>query len=309
MPSYARNVLIGPCKDVHFQIICASCRLELHSYTELTAHFRTWCRKSGPVSLSDKSIADVAAIFLLKAYCPYCRQALNTDTHIVKHVAKNPHNIKRITFIEESILAFCYINERTKTPSEICLSAANARLKSCILKRTLPEIDTYRSEKYKKESDMATIGASRVKSEQGVPVKAWFCECVAQFPSEQAAKKHIMMANRIFHTCMVCGKMAEDLGIVQLHMSRFHGGAHLSNFRFWCQICHTELVRIEHVMMHLSDCHGGHSFYYEDDILEQPSTSTEPQMTPMPLEEKIPAVPPQQSARPACFPVLIFLLP
>ncbi|XP_073421385.1 E3 SUMO-protein ligase ZNF451-like isoform X2 [Dendrobates tinctorius] len=297
MPAYARNVLIGLCKDVHFQTVCTSCRLELRSYTELTAHFRTRCRKSGPVSISDKSIADVAAIFRLKAYCPYCKQALNTDTHIAKHVAKNPHNIRRITSIEESILAFCYINQGTKTPAEICLSAANARLKSCMLKRTLPEIVTYRSEKFKKESEIAAVGASRVKSEQELLVKAWLCECVAQFPSEQAAKKHIMTANRIFHRCLVCGKMAEDLGIIHLHMSRFHGGAHLSNFRFWCQICRIELVRMEHVMIHLSDCHGGHSFYYEDDVLEQPSTSIKPQMTPMPLEEEIPAAPPQQCAK------------
>ncbi|XP_077146117.1 E3 SUMO-protein ligase ZNF451 isoform X3 [Ranitomeya variabilis] len=297
MPAYARNVLIGLCKNVHFETVCTACRLELRSYAELTAHFRTRCRKSGPVSLSDKSIADVAAIFRLKAYCPYCRQALSTDSHIAKHVAKNAHNVKCITSIEESILAFCYINQGTKTPAEICLSAANASLKPCMLKRTLPEIDTYRLEKYKEESSMATVGASRVKREQDVLVKAWFCECVAQFPSEQAAKKHIMTANRIFHRCMVCGKMAEDLGIIHLHMSRFHGGAHLSNFRFWCQICHIELVRTEHVMMHLSDCHGGHSFYYEDDVLEQPSTSTKPPTTPRALEEEIPAAPPQQSAK------------
>ncbi|XP_073531569.1 E3 SUMO-protein ligase ZNF451 isoform X2 [Phyllobates terribilis] len=294
MPTYAKNVLIGLCKDIHFQIVCTSCRLELRSYTELTAHFRTRCRKSGPVSLSDKSIADVAAIFLLKAYCPYCRQALSTDAHITKHIAKNAHKIKRITSIEESILAFCYINEGTKTPSEICLSAANA--KPCMLKRTLPETGTYHLQKYKKESASTTIGPSRVKSEQDVLVKAWFCECDTQFPSEQAAKKHIMTINRIFHRCLVCGKKAEDLGIIHLHMSRFHGGAHLNNFRFWCQTCRIELVRIENVMMHLSDCHGGHSFYYEDDVLEQPSTSTEPQTTPMPLEE-VPASPPQQSAK------------
>ncbi|KAM4042533.1 E3 SUMO-protein ligase ZNF451 [Anomaloglossus baeobatrachus] len=296
MPNYAKNVLIALCKDVHFQIACTACRQELRSYTELSAHFRTRCRKSGPVSLSDRSIADVAAIFLLKAYCLYCKQALNTDAHIAKHIARNAHNIKSITSIEESILAFCYLNEGTKTPAEICQSAANARLKPCSLKRTLQETDTYSLQTCKKESKMATTGDSRVKREQDVLVKAWFCECLRQFPTEQAAKKHIMTANRIFHRCMVCGKTAEDLGIIHLHMSRFHGGAHLSNFRFWCQICRTELVRIEDVMMHVSDCHGGHSFYYEDDVVEQPSTYTEPQTTSMSLVEEIPAVP-QESAK------------
>ncbi|XP_075718093.1 E3 SUMO-protein ligase ZNF451 [Rhinoderma darwinii] len=298
MPAYAKNVLIGLCKDILFQIFCTSCRLELHSYTELTAHFRTRCRNAGPVSISEKSIADVATMFRLKTYCPYCKQALTTDPHIAKHIQRTNHNVKRIESIEESILAFCYINEGAKTPSDICLSAANARLKPCTLKRTLHDTDFSSNilGKCKKESKMATISDWHVKKEQDVLMKAWFCECVQQFPSEKAAEKHIMTANRIFHKCMVCGKLAEDLGIIHLHMSRFHGGAHLSNFRFWCQICHKELVRIENVMAHVSDCHGGHSFYYEEDVIEQPSTSTDAKTPHVLVEAEIPAVP-QQSAK------------
>ncbi|XP_044148467.1 E3 SUMO-protein ligase ZNF451 [Bufo gargarizans] len=296
MPAYAKNVLIALCKDILFQIVCTACRLELRSYTELTAHFRTRCRNAGPVSLSEKSIVDVAAVFRLEAYCPYCKLALNTDSHIVKHTAKTSHKIRRIASIEESILVFCYINEGTKTPSDICLSAANDRLKPCTLKRTLHNTDISSNilQKCKKESKMATINDWRVKTDHDVLIKAWFCECLQKFPSEKAAEKHIMTANRIFHKCLVCGKLAEDLGIIHLHMSRFHGGAHLSNFRFWCQICLIELVRVENVMAHVSDIHGGHSFYYEEDVFEQPSTSTEAK-TPMLLEADLSAVPQQAS--------------
>ncbi|KAG8581935.1 hypothetical protein GDO81_007851 [Engystomops pustulosus] len=288
MPAYAKNILVNLCKDIFFQIVCTSCRLELHSYTELTAHFRTRCRSAGPVSVSEKSIADVAAVFRLNAYCPYCKQVLSTEAHVERHVEKTNHKVKRIASIEESILAFCYINEGSKTPSEICISIANNRLKSCSLKRTFQDTDLSNNilQKCKKEGKMTAIKVGHVKKEQDVQIKAWFCECTKHFPSENDAEKHIMAVNRISHKCMVCGKLAADLGIIHLHMSRFHGGAHLNNFRFWCQICNVELVRIDGVMAHVSDCHGGHSFYYEDDVVEQPSTSTEAKAPYVMLEEE-----------------------
>ncbi|XP_056421753.1 E3 SUMO-protein ligase ZNF451 isoform X2 [Hyla sarda] len=297
MPTFAKNVLIGLCKDIPFRIVCSSCRLELRSCTELNAHFRTRCRKAGPVSVSEKSIGEVATMFRLKAYCPYCKQALSTDAHIARHIDRTNHKVKQITSIEESILAFSYINEGTKTPSDIRLSAANARLKPCTLKRTLHDTDNSSNifQKSQKENNLSN-NSCHVKTESDVLVKAWFCECMQRFPSEEDTEKHIMTANRISHKCLVCGKLAEDLGIMHLHMSRFHGGAHLSNFCFWCQICHVLLDRIEKVMAHVSDCHGGHSFYYEDDVLEQPSTSAEVKMLHIPLESEIPAQP-QQSAK------------
>ncbi|XP_069830580.1 E3 SUMO-protein ligase ZNF451 [Dendropsophus ebraccatus] len=298
IPTFAKNVLIGLCKDVPYQTVCTSCRLVLRSHVELNAHFRTQCRKAGPVSLSEKSIGDVATVFRLKAYCPYCKQALSTDAHITKHIERTNHKVKRIASIEESILAFCYINEGTKTPSDIRLSAANARLKPCTLKRTLRDADVLSNilPKCKKESSTSTISGCPVKTEADVLVKAWFCECTQQFPSEKHAEEHMMTANRISHKCLVCGKLADNLGIIHLHMSRFHGGAHLSNFRFWCQICQVLLERIENVMAHVSDCHGGHSFYYEDDVVEQPATTAEAKTPPrVPSKDEIPAEPRQSS--------------
>ncbi|KAK6489867.1 E3 SUMO-protein ligase ZNF451 [Huso huso] len=58
-------------------------------------------------------------------------------------------------------------------------------------------------------------------------------------------------------------------------MSRFHGGAHLNNFLFWCRSCRTEMPRKEDIMSHVMDFHSGHGFYYEKEVLEEvPSPST-----------------------------------
>ncbi|XP_063772803.1 E3 SUMO-protein ligase ZNF451 isoform X2 [Pseudophryne corroboree] len=276
IPSFAKKVLIALCKDIPFQIVCTSCRRELRSHVELTAHFRTRCRKAGPTSFSEKSVADVAAVFRLKAYCLPCKQALVSDASIAKHIEKTNHKVKVISSIEQSIQAFCYINEGNKTPSDYCFLATNARLKPCMLKRTLSDCNDPRDTLKCKTRNENINGCPAIKRNSNA-VTAWFCECHQQFSTEHAAGKHIMIANRISHKCLVCGKLAEDLGIIHLHMSRFHGGAHLNNFRFWCQICSIELTRIEQVMAHVSDCHGGHSFYYEQEVLEELSTSSQTQ--------------------------------
>ncbi|XP_075058654.1 E3 SUMO-protein ligase ZNF451 isoform X2 [Mixophyes fleayi] len=296
IPSFAKKVLIALCKDIPFQVVCTSCRQELRSHIELTAHFRTRCRRAGPTSVSEKSISDVAEVFQLKAYCLSCKQALIHDTHIAKHIKRTNHNVKNITCIEESILAFCYINEGTKTPSDYCLSAANARLNPRMLKRTLVDKDHPSNVMLKCKKENKSINDCHMIKDSRIPITAWLCECQQQFLTEQTAGKHIMTANRISHKCLVCGKLAEDLGIIHLHMSRFHGGAHLSNFRFWCQICNIELTRLENVMAHVLDCHGGHSFYYEQEVFEESSTSTQAQC-PTELPEKETPVSPQQSAK------------
>ncbi|KAM9316593.1 LOW QUALITY PROTEIN: E3 SUMO-protein ligase ZNF451 [Gastrophryne carolinensis] len=290
IPSYAKRVLIALCKDITFQVVCTSCRTELRSHMEVTAHFKTRCRNAGPVSLSEKSISDVASIFQLTAVCLTCKQALKDETCAAKHFQKTSHKVKKISSMETSILMFCYVNDGIKTPSDFCLSAANARIKPCMLKRTLENDDLCNTfPKYKKGNECNTTDDCLLKKEIGISVTAWFCECSLQFTSEKAAEKHIMAANRIFHKCLVCGKRASDLSIIHLHMSRFHGGAHLNNFRFWCEICSIELPRTEDVLTHIVDCHGGHSFYFEKEVLEKPSTTLQTESSTGVLESVSPS--------------------
>ncbi|XP_068137525.1 E3 SUMO-protein ligase ZNF451 isoform X2 [Hyperolius riggenbachi] len=277
MPSYAKRVLIALCKDIPFQVICTSCRCELRSHIEVTAHFRTRCRNAGPTVLSDKSIAEVASVFLLKAFCQFCKRSLSTDAQVAQHIEKKKHKVKHIASIEESVLAFCYLNDGRKRLSDFCMSAANARLKPCILKRTLNESYDISNIllKCKKENENDNINDCPIKKESDLAVTAWFCECSQQFVNENAAEKHIMIANRISHRCLVCGKTASDSGIIHLHMSRFHGGAHLNNFCFWCEICRIKITRTESMMTHIVDCHGGHSFYYEQEVPQEPTSSSQ----------------------------------
>ncbi|CAI9598798.1 unnamed protein product [Staurois parvus] len=269
VPSYAKRVLTALCKDIPFQVVCTSCRCELRSHMEITAHFRTLCRNAGPVSVSEKSIADVASVFQLKAVCLTCKRDLSDEAHIAKHIAKTSHKVKRVFSVQESILSFCYLNEGIRTPSDFCLLASNARLKHCMLKRSLNDTDD--SGVLSKRKPQSETGS--LKKESDIMVTAWFCECSQQFPAEKDAEKHIMVANRISHKCMVCGKLADDTAIIRLHMCRFHGGARLDSFLFWCQMCRIELARIENVLTHIIDCHGGHSFYYEQEVPEEQPTS------------------------------------
>ncbi|XP_040205824.1 E3 SUMO-protein ligase ZNF451 isoform X2 [Rana temporaria] len=271
IPSYAKRVLIALCKDIPFQVVCTSCRLELRSHLEVTAHFRTLCRNAGPASVSENSIADVASVFQLKAFCLTCKQGLNDKPRIAKHITKASHNVKKIISIEESILAFCYLNEGTRTPSDFCLLASNARLNHFMLKRDLNNTDDgIVLSKHVQQNETGGL-----KKEADIMVTAWFCECSQQFSAEKDAETHIMAANRISHKCIVCGKLADDLAIIRLHMCRFHGGGRLDSFLFWCQMCKVELARTENVLMHIIDCHGGHSFYYEQEVPEEQPISLE----------------------------------
>ncbi|KAG8445021.1 hypothetical protein GDO86_009966 [Hymenochirus boettgeri] len=274
-PMYAKKVLIALCKDIPFQVMCTSCYKELRSHMELSAHFRTHCRKAGSVARPKKSTAEVAMIFVMKAYCLVCKEMLECDIHIMEHIQRTNHKPKMITSLEESILGFCYANEENKTPAELALSTTTA--KSKMLKRTLNNCN--RASSLENSSIMSCIENRTSKSDGvGITVTAWFCECLQKFITEKEAEKHIMLSNRICHKCLVCKKLTAELSIIQLHMSRFHGGAHLNNFTFWCQTCLVELPRVENIMAHVCEFHRGHSYYFEQETFEEeqcPSTSTQ----------------------------------
>lgn len=98
---------------------------------------------------------------------------------------------------------------------------------------------------------------------------AWYCECGLQFMEETAASKHLLAVNQIFHQCGVCGKHMGESSITRLHMSRFHGGAHLSNFLFYCRKCKIEMPRYEDILSHVSENHRGHTYFTEQEVPEE----------------------------------------
>ncbi|KFP75087.1 Zinc finger protein 451, partial [Acanthisitta chloris] len=269
-PSYAKNLLISLCKEVPFQVKCISCHQILRSHKELTAHFRTRCHNSGPVALSRKSISQVAGVFKTKGHCESCDELFADENQITQHKQTTQHNIRVFTTMEESILMFCHVNGRNKTQTHLCPTVGRSRP---LLKRHLTSEESS-SERgctpSKQKSNFKDENKANVSNQsQGsaCKVKAWFCECFQKFFTEEAVEKHILAANRICHKCAVCGKLAEYSSIIRLHMSRFHGGAHLTNFLLWCRACSVEL-REEDVMGHITERHGGHSYYYEQEAVE-----------------------------------------
>ena len=182
--------------------------------------------------------------------------------------------------MEESILLYCHSSEGNKSSSHLHLLQDESKFLS--LKRNM-------SSQESSSQDCSTVPKKKmnlgVKSHGGVVcfqkerslVKTWFCECRQRFPSEDAVEKHVFSANTMCYKCVVCEKVCEDLGVIRLHMSRIHGGAHLNNFLFWCRTCKKELRRKEAIMAHVTEFHSGHRYFYETDEVEGdtlPSSST-----------------------------------
>ncbi|XP_059878047.1 E3 SUMO-protein ligase ZNF451 isoform X2 [Delphinus delphis] len=279
-PSFAKKLLISLCKDVPFQVKCVACHQTLRSHMELTAHFRVRCRNAGPVALAEKSIAQVAEKFLLRGYCPHCNRVFVDETSTRNHKRNSGHKVRVINSMEESVLLYCHSSEGNKPPSDLHLLQDKSKFSS--LKRNM-------SVRESSSEDCSTVPKKKInlgdKSHGGMVcvqkekslVKTWFCECQQRFPSEDAVEKHVFSANTMCYKCVVCGKVCEDSGVIRLHMSRIHGGAHLNNFLFWCRTCKKELARKEAIMAHVTEFHNGHRYFYETDEVEGdtlPSSST-----------------------------------
>uniref|UniRef100_A0A667H0Q9 E3 SUMO-protein ligase ZNF451 n=1 Tax=Lynx canadensis TaxID=61383 RepID=A0A667H0Q9_LYNCA len=270
-PSFAKKLLISLCKDVPFQVKCVACHQTLRSHMELTAHFRVRCRNAGPVALAEKSIAQVAEKFVLRGYCPNCNQVFAEETSTRNHKQNSGHKVRVITSMEESVLLYCHSSEGNKPSSDLNLLLDRSKFSS--LKRTM-------SVQESNSQDCTTVPKKKMnlegKSHEGTVcvqkeksfVKTWFCECHQQFLSEDAVEKHVFSANTMCYKCVVCGKVCEDSGVIRLHMSRIHGGAHLNNFLFWCRTCKKELTRKETIMAHVTEFHNGHRYFYETDEVE-----------------------------------------
>ncbi|XP_074205076.1 E3 SUMO-protein ligase ZNF451 isoform X1 [Camelus bactrianus] len=267
-PSFAKKLLISLCKDVPFQVRCVACHQTLRSHMELTAHFRVRCRNAGPVAVAEKSIAQVAEKFILRGYCLHCNHVFVDETSTRNHKQNSGHTVRVITSMEESVLLYCHSSEGSRPQSDLNLLQDPSKFSS--LKRTM-------SVQNSSSQDCSTIPKKKMnlggKSHEGVvsvqrakpAVKAWFCECRQRFPSEDAVEKHVFSANTMCYKCVVCGKVCEDSGVIRLHMSRIHGGAHLNNFLFWCRTCKKELRRKEAIMAHVTEFHNGHRYFYETD--------------------------------------------
>ncbi|XP_036024137.1 E3 SUMO-protein ligase ZNF451 isoform X2 [Onychomys torridus] len=275
-PSFAKKLLVSLCKDVPFQVKCVACHQTLRSHMELTAHFRVRCRNAGPVAIAEKSITQVAEEFIVRGYCSNCNQVFVDEASIKSH-KNSGHKVTVANSVEESVLLYCHIREGSKPPCDLHLfnQPKFSSLKRVMsIKESSPEDCVIPKKKLNLGGE--NHGGPACVQRQSSAVTAWCCECSRRFPSEEAVERHVFSANTMCYKCVVCGKVCEDSGVMRLHMSRFHGGAHLNNFLFWCRTCKKELIKKDAIMAHITEFHNGHRYFYEMDEVEDealPSSS------------------------------------
>ncbi|TKS85460.1 E3 SUMO-protein ligase ZNF451 [Collichthys lucidus] len=279
IPQYVKNRLITLCKDATFSVRCSLCHKVLTSHQAAQAHFNVHCRQGCAVAKADKTVMQVMKQLQVRGQCSLCCIIFLSQTEIERHKESTQHNVEVNQTMEKAVLQYCRFSEIQHT------SGAGDALG----KRQSASPETPFHKRNKKRSNDEEFAAKRKRLSQSVKDStsrnsktAWCCECGLQFSEEAAAKMHLLAVNQIFHQCGVCGKHMGESSITRLHMSRFHGGAHLSNFLFYCRKCKVEMPRYEDILSHVSEDHSGHTYFIEQEVPEElaavrdakPSTST-----------------------------------
>ncbi|TMS04438.1 E3 SUMO-protein ligase ZNF451 [Larimichthys crocea] len=279
IPQYVKNRLITLCKDATFSVRCSLCHKVLTSHQAAQAHFNVHCRQGCAVAKADKTVTQVMKQLQVRGQCSLCCIIFLSQTEIERHKESTQHDVEVNQTMEKAVLQYCRFSEIQHT------SGAGDALG----KRQSAGPETPFHKRNKKRSNDEEFPAKRKRLSQSVKDStnrnsktAWCCECGLQFSEEAAAKMHLLAVNQIFHQCGVCGKHMGESSITRLHMSRFHGGAHLSNFLFYCRKCKVEMPRYEDILSHVSEDHSGHTYFIEQEVPEElaavrdakPSTST-----------------------------------
>ncbi|XP_052469945.1 E3 SUMO-protein ligase ZNF451 isoform X3 [Carassius gibelio] len=268
VPRYAKNRLIALCKDVDFTVKCTACSKVLTSHMEARAHFNVHCNNGCAIVTADQSKAEIMRTMAVMGHCSSCPKPFFSLDEMEEHGELLKHEVKRVSSMDRALLYY----------SNYCEIQSAQKATACGSDSDGPSV---------KRKRLASLD-SQLKSKKWSQL-AWFCECGLRFIEEDQARKHLQAANQIFHKCAVCGKLMGELSIARLHMSRFHGGAHLSNFLFHCRQCKVEMPRMEDMMAHVGVSHRGHNYYQEredtaDDCVSssmspKPSTSAETEIT------------------------------
>ncbi|KAM3863063.1 E3 SUMO-protein ligase ZNF451 [Diretmus argenteus] len=268
IPQYAKNHLITLCKDVTFRVRCSICRKELSSHQAAQAHFNVYCRHGCAVAEAEKTVAQVMKQLQVRGQCFLCSLIFLSLAEIERHKESTQHDVEVNQTMDKAILQFCSFSEIQHTK----------RAKEAQQKRPSAGPEVPHQKKDKKGSDSLNSPAKRQRlsgdgsTSRSRNTLAWFCECGLHFSEEAAASKHLLAVNQIFHQCGVCGKHMGESSITRLHMSRFHGGAHLSNFLYHCRLCKVDMPRYEDILSHVSEAHSGHTHFVEREVSEEFAT-------------------------------------
>ncbi|XP_017320131.1 E3 SUMO-protein ligase ZNF451 isoform X1 [Ictalurus punctatus] len=274
VPRYAKNRLIALCKDIAFRVKCTACSKVLTSHMEAKAHFNVHCRQGCAIAEADQSVAEVMKQLTVLSQCTSCSKIFLCQRQIEEHGEQTQHEVEMISSMERALLVYSNYSEirhGLKGTASHSSKHASATVSS-----------SHRDKRDKNDCLWSPAKRQRLSSSSPqakfdrASKLAWFCECGVQFLEEDQASKHLLAANQIFHKCAVCGKLMGESSIARLHMSRFHGGAHLSNFLFHCRLCKSDMPRIEDILSHVGVSHQGHTYYEErektqEEILSSPS--------------------------------------
>ncbi|KAB5582026.1 hypothetical protein PHYPO_G00182460 [Pangasianodon hypophthalmus] len=287
VPRYAKNRLIALCKDIVFRVRCTACSKVLTSHMEAKAHFNVHCRQGCAIAEADQSVAEVMKQLIVLSQCSSCSKIFLRQRQIEEHREQTQHEVEMISSMERALLVYSNYSEIRHslkgTASHPSKHANATRSSSHRDKRDKNDCLWSPAKRQRLSSSSPQAKCDRASN------LAWFCECGLQFMEEDQASKHLLAANQIFHKCAVCGKLMGELSIARLHMSRFHGGAHLSNFLFHCRLCKLDMPRIEEILSHVGVSHQGHTYYEEREKTKAESLSC-PSQKPSTRVDSRPAV-------------------
>ncbi|CAL8257412.1 unnamed protein product [Lota lota] len=276
IPSSAKNRLIDLCKGVDFNVRCNECRKALTSHQEAQAHFNVYCRQGRAVSEAEKTVVQMMKQLQPRGQCWLCCEVFHSQGELESHRESTQHAVEVNQTVEMAVLQFCRFSEIQRARRAKEAARRDRRSTGRGGSPAAPQ---------RKRGDIGgdLVPAKRQKlcpgalnGDAAATTLAWVCECGLHFSEEAAAKKHLMAANQIFHQCGVCGKHMGDLSITRLHMCRFHGGAHLSNFLYHCRLCKVDMPRYEDILSHVADAHSGHTHFVEREVPPERVADTEP---------------------------------
>ncbi|XP_019725983.1 E3 SUMO-protein ligase ZNF451 isoform X4 [Hippocampus comes] len=266
VPRLAKNRLIALCRETPFNVRCSFCQKVLTSHQAAQAHFNVNCRHGSAVAKADATVVQVMKQLQVRGQCSRCFLIFLSQTEVERHKEDTQHEVAVNRTMEQALLQYDWFNEKQDR------ARGNHEEESANFGALI-----HQSSKTKREYEKTPA-----KRKKKSCTTAWFCECGMKFTEETSAGNHLLAVNQIFYQCGVCGKRMGESSITRLHMSRFHGGAHLSNFFFYCRKCKLEMPRLEDIMSHVLDTHAGHTFFTEQDVPDdaQPSTSSNSEMDP-----------------------------
>ncbi|XP_054655081.1 E3 SUMO-protein ligase ZNF451 isoform X2 [Dunckerocampus dactyliophorus] len=249
MPQHAKNRLITLCKEAPFTVQCTLCHKVLSSHQAAQAHFNVHCRQGCAMAKADKTVVQLVKQLQVRGQCFLCCLIFLSQAEVERHREATKHYVEVNSTMERALLQYCRFSENQHRADN---------------EEKRPVTSTQFQKRNKNSSEHEDFPAKRHKL--GSSVTVWFCECGLRFSEEGSASNHVLAVNQIFYQCGVCGKHMGESSVTRLHMSRFHGGAHLSNFFFYCRKCKVEMPRLEHIMSHVSDTHQGHTFFTEQEV-------------------------------------------